>query len=74
MTTCRIRVTRDTPASGAFEWVTIGKQGEMLASGSANLARPSDNTCAQRRASRRGLPWAWSSTTSSPVNEWGPWK
>jgi type II secretion system protein L len=40
MTTCRIRVTRDTPASGAFEWVTIGKQGEMLASGSANLAQP----------------------------------
>jgi general secretion pathway protein L len=40
MTTCRIRVTRDTPASGAFEWVTIGKQGEMLASGSANLSQP----------------------------------
>jgi general secretion pathway protein L len=40
MTTCRIRVTRDTPASGAFEWVTIGKQGEMIASGSGNLAQP----------------------------------
>jgi general secretion pathway protein L len=40
MTTCRIRVTRDTPASGAFEWVTFGKQGEMLASGSANLSQP----------------------------------
>jgi len=39
MTTCRIRVTRDTPASGAFEWVTIGKPGEMPASGSANLAQ-----------------------------------
>jgi general secretion pathway protein L len=40
MSTCRIRVTRDTPASGAFEWVTIGKQGAVLASGSANLAQP----------------------------------
>ena len=40
MTTCRIRVTRDTPASGAFEWVTIGKQGQQLASGSGNLAQP----------------------------------
>jgi general secretion pathway protein L len=40
MTTCRIRVTRDTPASGTFEWVTIGKQGEQLASGSGNLAQP----------------------------------
>jgi general secretion pathway protein L len=40
MTTCHIRVTRDTPASGAFEWVTIGKQGEQLAFGSGNLAQP----------------------------------
>jgi type II secretory pathway component PulL len=40
MTTCRIRVTRATPVSGAFEWVTIGKQGEILASGSADLAQP----------------------------------
>lgn len=40
MTTCRIRVTRDTPVSGAFEWVTLGEQGELLASGSANLAQP----------------------------------
>ncbi len=40
MTTSLIRVTRDTPASGAFEWVTIGKQGEQLASGSGNLAQP----------------------------------
>jgi len=39
MTPCRIRVTRDTPASGAFEWVTLGKHGEALASGSANLAQ-----------------------------------
>jgi general secretion pathway protein L len=40
MSTCRIRVTRDTPDSGAFEWATFGKQGEPLASGSANLAQP----------------------------------
>lgn len=37
MTTCRIRVTRDTPSTGAFEWVTLGKQGAVMASGSANL-------------------------------------
>jgi general secretion pathway protein L len=40
MTTCRIRVTRDTPVSGAFEWATIGNQDEILASGSTNLAQP----------------------------------
>ncbi len=40
MSTTLIRVTRDTPASGAFEWVTIGKQGERLASGFGNLAQP----------------------------------
>jgi general secretion pathway protein L len=40
MTTCRIRVTRDTPVSGVFEWVTLGNQGERLAFGSANLAQP----------------------------------
>lgn len=40
MSTCRIRVTRDTPASGAFEWVTLGRQGEVLASGAGNLAQP----------------------------------
>lgn len=37
MTTCRIRVTRDTPASGAFEWVTLNRLGAVLASGAANL-------------------------------------
>jgi general secretion pathway protein L len=46
MTTCRIRVTRDTPASGSFEWVTLGPQGNVLASGSANLARaPVSGSC-----------------------------
>lgn len=39
MTTCRIRVTRETPASGAFEWVTLGKSGETLASGTGDLAQ-----------------------------------
>jgi len=38
MTTCRIRVTRDTPASGSFEWVTLSPQGSVLASGSGNVA------------------------------------
>lgn len=37
MTTCRIRVTRDTPSTGAFEWVTLGKQGAVLASGAGTL-------------------------------------
>ncbi|MDH3318527.1 MAG: type II secretion system protein GspL [Betaproteobacteria bacterium] len=37
MSTCRIRVTRDTPASGVFEWVTLDRQGTVLASGDANL-------------------------------------
>jgi type II secretion system protein L len=40
MTACRIRVTRDTPASGAFEWATFGKGGEVLAAGAGNLAQP----------------------------------
>jgi len=39
MTACRIRVTRDTPASGVFEWVTLDRQGAVLASGAANLAQ-----------------------------------
>jgi type II secretion system protein L len=37
MSVCRIRVTRDTPASGAFEWVTLDRQGALLGSGAANL-------------------------------------
>jgi len=40
MTTCRIRVTRDTPRSGVFEWVTLDGRGAVLASGAANLERP----------------------------------
>jgi len=39
MTACRIRVTRDTPATGAFEWATIGNEGEVLAAGTGNLAQ-----------------------------------
>jgi general secretion pathway protein L len=39
MTACRIRVTRDTPASGAFEWASIGKEGEVLAAGAGDLAQ-----------------------------------
>ena len=40
MTTCRIRVRRDTPASGAFEWATLGTDGGVLAAGAGNLAQP----------------------------------
>lgn len=37
MSISRIRVTRDTPASGVFEWATLDRQGAVLASGAANL-------------------------------------
>jgi len=37
MTTCCVRVTRDTPVSGAFEWATLGQGGQVLAAGSGNL-------------------------------------
>ena len=37
MTTCRIRVTRDTAVSGAFEWATLGQGGELLEAGAGNL-------------------------------------
>jgi general secretion pathway protein L len=37
MSVCRIRVTRDTPVSGVFEWVTRDRQGASLGSGAANL-------------------------------------
>jgi len=41
MTTCRVRVTRDTPTSGEFEWTRLGGQGEKLGSGTANLGQAS---------------------------------
>lgn len=37
MSVCRIRVTRDTPVSGVFEWVSRDRQGAALGSGVANL-------------------------------------
>ena len=40
MTTHRIRVSRDTPESGSFEWATLGNDGSLLASGTANLRQP----------------------------------
>jgi type II secretion system protein L len=39
MTTCRIRVTRDTPVSGALEWATLDARGAVLAAGTGNLAQ-----------------------------------
>ena len=46
MTTCRIRVTRETPVSGAFEWVTLGQGGDVLAVGAGNLEQsPVKGTC-----------------------------
>jgi type II secretion system protein L len=41
MTACRVRVTRDTLETGAFEWVTFGENGAALASGASNLRQPS---------------------------------
>lgn len=40
MTVLRIRVTRDTPATGAFQWVRLGSQGEVLAAGMAGPGLP----------------------------------
>lgn len=40
MTTLRIRVSRDTPVSGAFDWATLDSDGAVLASGTANLRQP----------------------------------
>lgn len=40
MSVCRIRVTRDTPVSGALEWVTLDRQGAVLGSGVGNLDHP----------------------------------
>ena len=40
MTMRRIRVHRDTPATGSFEWATLGKDGAVLASGTADLRHP----------------------------------
>jgi general secretion pathway protein L len=37
MTKCRIRVTRDTPISGAFEWARLDDDGAVLAAGHGQL-------------------------------------
>lgn len=46
MTALRVRVNRDTPATGAFEWARLSKDGEVLASGSADARRsPISGAC-----------------------------
>jgi len=40
MTMHRIRVNRNTPESGSFEWATLGNDGSLLASGTADLRQP----------------------------------
>jgi len=40
MTTCRIRLGRDSPATGSFEWVTLDGNGSVLESGTAPLRQP----------------------------------
>jgi len=41
MTACRIRVGRETPVTGAFEWATLDGGGAVLRTGVSNLRQPS---------------------------------
>lgn len=40
MTACRIRVGRDTAATGSFEWATLDRDGAVLSTGQSNLGKP----------------------------------
>jgi general secretion pathway protein L len=40
MSICRIRVGRETPVTGKFEWAALDDRGAVLQSGSSNLAQP----------------------------------
>jgi len=40
MTACRIRVGRDSPSTGSFEWVTLDGNGSVLESGASPLQPP----------------------------------
>jgi general secretion pathway protein L len=40
MTVLRVRVTRDTPVTGAFQWVRLGSHGGALAAGVAGAGQP----------------------------------
>ena len=40
MTTCRIRLGRDAPARGIFEWAVLDDKGSVLDTGASNLSAP----------------------------------
>ena len=45
MTTCRIRVGRDSPSTGSFEWAIVDGNGTVLDSGAAPLRQPPAGAC-----------------------------
>ncbi len=45
MKTCRIRVARDSPLSGAFDWALVDDNGTELDSGTAPLRQPPAGAC-----------------------------
>lgn len=45
MTTCRIRVVRDTPSTGAYEWAIMDDKQAVLDSGAAPLRQPPGGAC-----------------------------
>ncbi len=45
MTTCRIRVGRESPATGSFEWAIMDSSGTVLDSDAAPLRLPPAGTC-----------------------------
>ena len=45
MTVCRIRLTRDSPATGAYEWAVLEDNGTVLETGTAPLRPPPANQC-----------------------------
>ena len=45
MTTCRIRVARDTPSTGAYEWAIVDDKQSVLDSGAAPDRQPPRGAC-----------------------------
>ena len=45
MMTCRIRLGRDSPSSGAFDWAIVDNNGMVLDSGEAPLRQPPAGVC-----------------------------
>ena len=40
MSVCRLRLGRDFPESGRFEWALVDERGSVLESGASELAMP----------------------------------